>query len=133
MAQQKKKKAAEKTVVEEKALLDDLFDKEDMEYLDRIHSNIQITEVISGGALGADRGGEEWARSKGIPVRVFRAEWGKYGFAAGPMRNREMAKYADAVVLFPVGRGTTNMKKMAEQYGLVVFVTRSTTIGGRTK
>jgi len=31
MAQQKKKKAAEKTVVEEKALLDDLFDKVDME------------------------------------------------------------------------------------------------------
>lgn len=82
---------------------------------------ISIREVVSGGASGADQCGEQWAESRGIPVERFPADWETHGRAAGPIRNRKMAEYADAVVLFPGGRGTASMQKEAEKAGLVVY------------
>jgi hypothetical protein len=84
-------------------------------------AHIHIDEVVSGGAPGADRGGEEWAAENGIPVKRFSADWTKYGKAAGPIRNREMAEYANTVVLFPGGRGTTSMKLEAKRKGLKIY------------
>jgi hypothetical protein len=45
---------------------------------------------------------------------------------AGPIRNGEMAKYADALIVFWDGksRGTKNMIDLAERYGLKVRVVR---------
>lgn len=80
-----------------------------------------ITEVVSGGAPGADTYGELWADFYRIPVKRFPADWNTHGRAAGPIRNREMAEYADAVVLFPGGRGTADMRRAAEKAGLEIF------------
>lgn len=80
-----------------------------------------VEEVVSGGADGADRLGEKWARSLDIPVKRFPANWTLYGRSAGPRRNAEMADYADAVVLFPGGIGTANMRQQAEQGCLQIF------------
>ncbi len=65
--------------------------------LDRLRAEHGITEVVSGGATGADRLGELWAKSRALPRRVFRADWKTHGRAAGPRRNAEMAAYADMV------------------------------------
>lgn len=81
----------------------------------------KVTEVVSGGATGADRCGELWANINKIPVKVFTADWKAYGKAAGPIRNRQMAEYADAVALFPGGKGTLNMKAEAERAGIEIF------------
>jgi hypothetical protein len=83
-----------------------------------------ITEVISGGAGGADRLGEAWAARNGIPVKRFPADWARYGKGAGPVRNREMALYAEALVAFWDGRspGTKNMIDLARQRHLRVHV-----------
>lgn len=83
----------------------------DEEWLD----TLPIREVVSGGASGADAGGEAWAVKRGIPVKIFRADWKTYGKSAGPIRNFLMAEYADAVVLFPGGRGTASMRQEAEK------------------
>ena len=82
--------------------------------------NLEITEVVSGGATGADEGGEEYANQHRIPVVRFPADWEKHGRAAGPIRNQQMADYADAVVLFPGGRGTNSMFKIATVAGLKI-------------
>lgn len=82
---------------------------------------LPVVEVISGGASGADAGGEAWAKSRLIPVRVFHADWKTHGNAAGPIRNREMAEYANAVALFPGGRGTASMRREAKAAGLQIF------------
>lgn len=87
------------------------FTKKDIAFLDKVAPAIH--EVVSGGATGADRCGEDWARSRNIPVRVYTADWDKHGKAAGPIRNGQMAEYADAVILFPGGRGTDNMHEQA--------------------
>jgi hypothetical protein len=89
--------------------------------LDAIHAEHHVAEVVSGGAKGVDEAGEAWAQSRGIEVRVFRADWRRYRRAAGPVRNREMAAYADAVAVFPGGSGTRNMLTEARRAGLVVF------------
>ena len=88
--------------------------REDWNKLDRLG----ITEVVNGGAAGADKDGEAYAKKRGIPVRRFPADWKTYGRGAGPVRNREMAKYADGVALFAGGRGTASMKREAERAGI---------------
>ena len=93
------------------------FTDEDRTRLDAL----PIRELVSGGASGADRGGEQWAQSRNIPVKLFPADWKAHGRAAGPIRNRKMAEYADAVVLFPGGRGTASMRKEAEKAGITVY------------
>ena len=82
---------------------------------------LPIGELVSGGASGVDRDGEQWATDKGIPYKVFCADWENYGRAAGPIRNRQMADYADAVALFPGGRGTASMKLEAKRYGIKIY------------
>lgn len=95
--------------------------EEDMAKLDAIHAEHGVTELVSGGAKGVDKAGEEWAQRMGIPVRVFRADWRRYRRGAGPVRNREMAAYADALAAFPGGSGTRNMLAEAIRAKLLVF------------
>lgn len=86
-------------------------------------SGFHISEVVSGGAPGVDLRGEIWAEENGLPVKYFLADWSKHGRAAGPIRNRQMAEYADALILVWDGksRGSADMLRWAKQYGLKVF------------
>lgn len=71
-----------------------------------------ITEVVSGTARGIDKLGEQWAESKGIPVKRFPADWnGPHKKAAGFIRNEEMAAYAHGLIAIWDGKsnGTRDM------------------------
>ena len=94
-------------------------------FLDDVHRFHPITEVVSGGARGADAAGERWAEMRGIPVRRFPADWDASGRAAGPLRNEAMAEYADALIAFHGGRGTADMVRRAERRKLLIFTTTS--------
>ena len=96
-----------------------LFTEEDTAKLDRIRH--LVTEVVSGKATGADTCGEDWANKNGIPIESKPADWARYGKPAGCIRNREMAKYADAVALFPGNEGTANMWEEAKAAKLHVY------------
>lgn len=84
----------------------------------------EITEVVSGGATGVDALGERWGKERGLPVTVFPAQWQTYGKKAGPIRNAEMAEYADALVAVVSGPspGTRGMIKISLERGLKVYV-----------
>lgn len=84
----------------------------------------ELTEVVSGGASGADALGEEYAMHNGIALKIFKADWDKHGKAAGPIRNREMAQYADGLIAFWDGlsKGTMNMIQEARNAGLKVYI-----------
>lgn len=84
----------------------------------------KITEVVSGGAPGVDTMGEEWATANGIPFKRFSADWDKHGKAAGPIRNAEMADYADALLAVRAGDspGTRDMIAQATKACLKVHV-----------
>ena len=55
--------------------------------------------------------GRRWAIENGIPIKEFPANWQEFGRAAGPIRNGEMADYADALIAIWDGRsrGTADM------------------------
>ena len=79
-----------------------------------------VSEVISGGAPGADALAVAWAQSRGVPYRVFKADWGRYGRAAGPIRNQRLLDEGqpDLVVAFPGSAGTADMVRRAKSAGV---------------
>ena len=83
----------------------------------------EITEVVCGCATGVDSMGARWAMSKGIPIMPFYPNWREYGQKAGPIRNEEMAKYADALILVWHGdsRGSLSMRNIATRYKLRIY------------
>ncbi len=75
----------------------------------------KITEVVTGKARGADTLGEKWARCVAdLPVKEFPADWNQYGKRAGPIRNGEMADYADGLIVF-IWEGSRGSANMLEQ------------------
>lgn len=86
----------------------------------------KITEVVSGGAKGADALGEWYAACELLPLKRFEADWDRFGKSAGPKRNMEMAKYADALIALWDGKskGTANMIAVATKLNLKVLVYR---------
>ena len=72
-----------------------------------------VTEIVSGTARGVDSIAESYAGTKQVPVKLFPADWDKYGKPAGAIRNKQMAEYADALIAIWDGqsKGTRNMIK----------------------
>ena len=72
----------------------------DYELVKKTLSKIQITLLISGGALGADTLGEKYAKDNGIETKIFKPDWEKHGKAAGMLRNTDIINEAELVVAF---------------------------------
>lgn len=92
---------------------------EDFQFLDMMADAIDV--VLTGGCRGVDKSAESWAGSRQIDVITFPADWKQHGKSAGPKRNREMAKCAEAVILFPGGRGTESMYQEALKAKLKIY------------
>ena len=86
-----------------------------------------IKMVISGRARGADQFGENWARKEKIPIQAFPANWKEYGKRAGYLRNKEMAKAADAALVIWDGlsKGSKHMIDLALEEKLNVCIYRT--------
>lgn len=76
-----------------------------------LSNHLPDVAIVSGCASGADKLGERYAKEHGLEVHRYPADWNRYGKAAGPKRNAEMAENADACIVFwdGVSRGTANM------------------------
>ena len=87
------------------------------------HNEFEITEVVSGCAKGVDKMGEMWANMHKIPIKRFPAKWERYGKAAGPLRNEQMANYADGLLAIydpNESKGTKDMIKAAKRHKLKI-------------
>ena len=60
----------------------------------------EIKVVISGGAPGADRLAEKWAKEHGKSLTVYPADWLTYGKSAGYIRNADIVKNSDKIIAF---------------------------------
>lgn len=90
-------------------------------------SNIKDTKdiiIISGTAGGADKLGEKYAVRNGYNLMLMPADWDLHKKRAGYIRNCEMAKIADACVVFIVGNspGSTHMINIAKEKGIPLRV-----------
>lgn len=92
----------------------------------------EITSVVSGRASGVDEYGETFAViGRYLPLHVYPADWERYKKAAGPIRNKEMAENAEALLAVWDGKspGTKNMINTARKLKLMVHII---IIGGST-
>ena len=85
-----------------------------------------IIEIVSGGARGADKLGEDYAKLNNFKYTVFEANWDMYDKKAGYLRNEEMASYSDALIAFWDGKskGTKHMISLAREYDMPVRIIR---------
>lgn len=82
-----------------------------------------VTLVHGACPTGADAVADEAGRRNGWEMERHRADWDKYGKAAGPIRNQEMVDAgADICVAFllPESRGTRDCIRRAKAAGIEV-------------
>ena len=86
----------------------------------------RITQVITGGARGADQLGYRWAWKHAIRHQLFRADWERFGKSAGVRRNYQRAQEGDVLVAFwdSQSPGTRHMIACMEQLSKPVVVVR---------
>lgn len=87
-----------------------------------------ITEIVSGCAAGIDQAAIQYhylvyPHNPECTLKRFPANWDEHGKAAGPIRNKEMAKYADTLLLIWDGKskGSANMKKEMTKLGKPIY------------
>lgn len=85
---------------------------------------LKVTEIIEGGASGVDIRAGEYARLRGYKLTEMKADWNKYGRAAGPIRNSEMVKLCDSAIAIWDGesRGTLDSITKLEKSNKMVIV-----------
>lgn len=102
--------------------------KVSMEVISRAVANASFRpeEIVTGGARGIDAIAHLWASRWRLRLRVFTPKWKEHGRAAGPIRNRQMAEYADALIVIKrQGKdtpGTTSMVREAEKRELPIHI-----------
>lgn len=83
-----------------------------------IYKNVK--EIISGTCFGVDKSGENFVLMHNLKyfddkilLKKYPADWKKYGKSAGYIRNKEMAKYGDVLLLIWDGesKGSKNIKE----------------------
>lgn len=85
------------------------------------------TLILHGGASGADSIAGEEALKLGLEVKVFPANWDKYGRAAGPIRNIEMLDQNPQLVIafhpnLTQSRGTAHTVREARKRQIKVHL-----------
>ena len=87
-----------------------------------------ITEVIHGGARGADQLGFRWAVKHHVRSRCFAADWERFGKSAGVRRNHQMAQAGDVLVAFHGNNspGTAHMIACMRALGKPVVIIDAT-------
>ena len=80
--------------------------------------------LVSGGARGADKLAEGWARSRGVKIEVFKPDWNRFGKAGGFVRNKLIIDKASCVIACwdGVSKGTKHSIDLANKAGIPVKV-----------
>jgi len=83
-----------------------------------------ITELISGGCIGADKLAERYARSHKIPLKLFLPDWCKYGKSAGPIRNRQIVLNSNLIIAFwdGISKGTLSTIQLAKNLNTPLII-----------
>jgi hypothetical protein len=86
----------------------------------------RITQVLTGGAHGAEQLGYRWAWKHQITHQLFRADWERFGKSAGVRRNYQMAQAGDLLLAFWDGQspGIAHLVQCMRQVGKPVVVVR---------
>ncbi|MCV9940936.1 DUF2493 domain-containing protein [Boseaceae bacterium BT-24-1] len=94
-----------------------------VQILDAAVTKLDLRYLAVGDATGADALAASWAERRGMPFKVYVADWQQHGNAAGPVRNKAMLEEAQpsCVIAFPGSKGTRNMVGLADKAGIRVI------------
>ena len=99
---------------------------DDYEALKSILENLipKPTEIISGGASGADKLAERYAKENSLLITILKPDWQTHGKSAGPIRNLEIVATCERLVALWNGesRGTKHSIETARNQGKQVIV-----------
>ena len=86
----------------------------------------EITQIVSGGAKGADTLAERYAEGKGIETKVFLPDWDTHGKKAGFLRNIDIVQNSDLVFAFwdGISAGTKHSIDLCKKYKVECIVTK---------
>lgn len=99
--------------------------------LDLAHGRRPITLLVHGACmderagvlLGADRWADEWAKERGVAIERHPANWGMWGKAAGPMRNKQVMEMGGhGVIAFPGDAETINAIRLARHFRIPIWI-----------
>jgi hypothetical protein len=98
--------------------------------INELKYNNSKCEIISGNAFGADRLGELFAKENSYNLKIFPANWEKYGKSAGYVRNQQMIEYVKDnpekgyLIVFwdEKSRGTKNTIDLARKYNIRTYI-----------
>jgi hypothetical protein len=103
-------------------------DHDEKEAMILLNKHVPITAmvIIHGGATGADAAAEKWAAMVGLRTEVYKADWVRWGRAAGSIRNGDMLKHGkpDIVVALEGGPGTADVVNRSRRAGLRIIRAR---------
>jgi YspA, cpYpsA-related SLOG family len=99
-----------------------LTDERTYQRLAELLEKLRPTEIIHGGAAGADRLAGRYAQEKGLPETIVKPDYDRSGKYAPLVRNGEMVRMADLVVCcYAAGKvregGTGDTYKKAKKAG----------------
>lgn len=103
----------------------DFNDYEQLSYFIRKNVKVDnITEIVSGGARGADALAEKFAMEYHIPTTIFKPNWQKFGRPAGMIRNKDIIEKSEVVFAFwdGISKGTANSLKLAEKAKKSIYI-----------
>lgn len=98
---------------------------EDYDLMCKILKEYNITHIVSGGAKGADRLAEKYARENKIPVTLYLPDWVGLGNRAGYERNKKIINDSELVIAFwdQVSKGTKHSIDLARaRHGVILVV-----------
>jgi GH18 family chitinase len=80
--------------------------------------------IVSGGAYGADRLAEVYARKNNYDLKVFFPDWKTYGKKAGYLRNINIVENSDIIIAFWDGKskGTKHSIDLAEKKSKKIYI-----------
>ena len=95
---------------------------DELDLLEYLPSN--VTEIVSGGAEGADNIAEHIADFLNVPIRIFRPDYKNFHRRAPLVRNGQIVNYADKTVALWDGasRGTAYTIDLCIKYYIPVDV-----------
>ncbi len=96
----------------------------DYEELKMVLDSFKIDLIVSGGAIGADKMGEYYAREHDIKTLIFLPDWEQHGKAAGFIRNKLIVKNSDLIIAFwdQKSKGTKNSLDYAQEKGTSILM-----------
>ncbi len=94
--------------------------------IDKHHLKLSDITIVSGGAKGADKIAEDFAKKYSFETIIFKPDWVRYGKSAGMIRNKDIISNADIVIAFWDGssKGTKNSINHAKKMKKICYVVK---------